>query len=155
MEENNFSKKSKTGAVIGFIVGFAVAFAVVFYGFHTCSNKENNVTISDEKIEEAATMVNKNCPMDVDANTTMTSCEFKNGEFVYEYSVKGANVGNVDFSVVRSSIIESVKANGSSKTLFNALGGRGYSVKYIYRDDKNEEKSIVFSPSELTQNFGN
>lgn len=123
-------KKFNLKTSIGFIVGFVVVF------FITQSLFKPSI---DSQLVDAANELNKNCPMNVDENTTLKNAvALPNKTFQYNYVLVGISKEEVKIDTVKKyifpRILEDVKKNPQLKSFRD----NKVTIKYNYTDFKGE-----------------
>ncbi|KIO50795.1 zinc ribbon domain-containing protein [Flavobacterium hibernum] len=123
-------RKFNLKTFLGFVAGFIVMFFVMQLPF-----KPSSDTSVDKVLVQAANKVNKNCPMNVDANTTLKNAvALPNKTLQYNYVLVGITKADVKIDTVRKYIFPRILEDVRNNPQLKSFRDNEVTIKYNYTD---------------------
>lgn len=123
-------RKFNLKTFLGFVVGFIVMFFLTQFLF-----KPSSDSTIDKQLVEAANQMNKNCPMNVDQNTTLKNAvALPNKTFQYNYVLVGITKADVKIDTVRKYIFPRILEDVRNNPQLKSFRDNKVTIKYNYTD---------------------
>ncbi|MFH6998822.1 zinc-ribbon domain-containing protein [Flavobacterium sp. FlaQc-57] len=124
------SRKFNLKTILGFVVGFAIMFFLMQF----LLNPSSDASV-DKALVEAANEINKNCPMNVDQNTTLKNAvALPDKTFQYNYVLVGITKANVKIDTVRKYIFPRILEEVKNNPQLKSFRDNKITIKYNYTD---------------------